>query len=101
VWKKKIQLLLICLAPPPRRGFPSLDTHTHTQRRTPHTRTGPPYVLASLIPGRVENTALDVTFTDDVRISVSVIPPPPPPAAAVASASSEASGSLRSLYCLT
>ena len=48
----------------------SIHTHALTPSFPPHT--GPPHALASLIPGRMENVKLDLTFLDDTRISVEV-----------------------------
>ena len=48
-------------------------------------RAGPPLVLASLLPGRVETVPLDVLLTDDVRISVRVVARAAAAAAAAAS----------------
>ena len=48
----------------------SIDTQALTSHLT--RPTGPPHVLASLIPGRLENVELDVTFLDDTRISAEV-----------------------------
>jgi len=64
------------------RFLQSQHTRPNPWNRSPNPNTGPPYVLASFIPGKTENIALDVTFTDDVRISVSVISSPPLAAAA-------------------